>query len=170
MRLQTFPVRLRLELSASRCGMWEAIVDEDDAMSNENLGLDCDTLASKGMTRNLTTLANLGALLDFNEGSYPRVIANFAAVEIDEAADTDIAPQLHIRRNQLRKGRSAAHAAVDRLDIAGTDGTDLDPEAAPLAFGKVTGAPLAFSEAEAASRIRTISSPAEPPLTGTVSF
>lgn len=147
------------------------VINKSDTMPNENLGFDRNPLTNGGTTRDFASLADFRAFWDFDKGSYPRVVANFAPVEIDETVDANIASQFHIRCNEPGKGRAAAaHAAADRLDIARTDGTGPDPEADPRPFGKVTGAPFVLSDAEAASRIRTISSPAEPPLTGAVPF
>jgi hypothetical protein len=61
-----------------------AIVDEHHAVSDEHFVLDDDALADKRMGRHLAAPADLGTLLDLDEGSDPRAVTDAASVEIDE--------------------------------------------------------------------------------------
>src|SRR5204862_1469828 len=49
------------------CRAWVTVVDERDAVSDEHLVVDCDSFANEGVARDFAAVANLRALLDFDE-------------------------------------------------------------------------------------------------------
>ena len=108
-RLLTFPVGLALGSSGGGGGAGTAVVDENYSVSDEDFGFDRDTLTNEGVTRNLTALADFRALLDFDKGANPRLIADLTAVKIDEAVDANVAPQPDIRRDQLMISSRVTH-------------------------------------------------------------
>ena len=71
-------------------------------MTDEDLILDPDTLAHEGMRRDLAPRSHRRTLLDLNEGADPDVIADPAAVEIDERRmmDLHVAPECDVRCNR----------------------------------------------------------------------
>src|SRR5262245_2524652 len=97
------PVAVALELAALVHGAREAIVDEHHAVSNEDVILDLDTFADEGMARNLDAAANLRALLDFDECTDARFVADLTAVQVDELVDLDVLAKLDVRRDRLKR-------------------------------------------------------------------
>ena len=69
-----------------------AIVDEDDAVTYEDIVFYLDTGAYEAMARDLASPADSCALLDFDEGSNPCVVADLTSVEIDKGAQADSLP------------------------------------------------------------------------------
>jgi hypothetical protein len=69
-----------LQLAAFGRGPRIPIVNESDAVADENFRFDNHPFANKSVTRNLASLADPGSLLNFHEGANFRVIANLAAV------------------------------------------------------------------------------------------
>src|SRR5262245_54640114 len=92
------PVFFRLQLPRRR-GTRERVVDEHDAMADENLVLDRDTLADEGVTRDLAPPADGGVLLHFHERTDFRVVADLTAVEIDELRELYALPEFHVGRH-----------------------------------------------------------------------
>src|SRR5713226_6316898 len=72
------------------------VVDEGYAVAHENIVFNGHPFANKAVTRDLTILANLGVLLNLDKGAYLSVVADFAAIEIDELGELHIFSQLHI--------------------------------------------------------------------------
>ena len=68
------------------------VVDERDAVADEDVVFNRDALADKRMARDLAALADGGILLDFDKGSNLRLIPDFASVQIDELGELHIAP------------------------------------------------------------------------------
>jgi len=101
MRLLTFPVCLGLRLSGSRRGPRQPVIDEGNPVPDENLVFHRDPFANEGVARYLAAGADPGPLLDLDKTANARVISNLAPVEIDEAVDADVAPQLHIGSDEL---------------------------------------------------------------------
>ncbi len=71
---------LRRTVSSGRARI--TIVDEDDAVADEDLVLNGDAGAYKRMTRDFAATPDLRVALNFDEGSEPAVVTNLAAVEI----------------------------------------------------------------------------------------
>jgi hypothetical protein len=83
-------------------------------VTDEDIVLYGNALADKRMTLNLTILADSRAFLYLDECSDPRVISDFAAVEIDEVIYFDASTELHIignilHRHTLRRNSPFAH-------------------------------------------------------------
>src|SRR5262245_28915173 len=89
------PVAVALEFAALVHGAREAIVDEHHAVSNEDVILDLDTFADEGMARNLDAAADLRALLDFDECTDARLVADLTAVHVYELVGLGVLPQLN---------------------------------------------------------------------------
>src|SRR5260370_8911022 len=92
------------------------------------------------MARDLAILADSGVLLNLYERAYLRVIANFAAIEIDELGELHIFSQLHIGSDAV----AFVHSE--------------------------TTLPRPFKDWPAASRIFTPPKPATPSLSGLPPF
>ena len=81
-----------------------AVVDESDAVSDEDAGFDGHAFADEGVARDLAALADLRALLDFDEGADLRFVADLAAVEIDESVNPHVPARASRRRDELVGG------------------------------------------------------------------
>ena len=66
-------------------------------MSDENFGFDRHTFANKRVTRYFAALADFRSFLNLNKGANPGFVSYLATVKVNEAMDTDIAPQFNIR-------------------------------------------------------------------------
>ena len=79
----TAPVALGLQPSI-RGGARPAVVDEHHAVTDEHVVLDRHAFADEGVRRNLAAATDDRVLLNLDEGADLRVVADPAAVEIDE--------------------------------------------------------------------------------------
>jgi hypothetical protein len=70
-------------------------------MANEDLVLECDTFAEKGVARDFAAVAYFHALLDFDEGADFGAVANLTAVEVYERENTDVTTQFNVRSDAL---------------------------------------------------------------------
>lgn len=77
------------------------IVDEEDAVPHEHLVLDRHALAEKRVALDLAPRAHDDVLLDLDEGPDPRLIADPAAVEVNEPVQDDVSPQLDVRGDPI---------------------------------------------------------------------
>ena len=77
------PVRLRLQRAVGG-GAGIAVVGEHHAVADEHLVLDRDALADEAVRRDLAARADRRALLDLDEGADLGLVADAAAVEIDQ--------------------------------------------------------------------------------------
>src|SRR5439155_12354633 len=93
------PVSRRLKLSRLRRRSRIRVVDERDAVSDEDLVLDSHAFTDEGVARDLAASTDGGILLDFDEGSNFGFVADFAAVQIDEGSQLDVFAQLHVGRD-----------------------------------------------------------------------
>src|SRR6185295_11678530 len=64
-----FPVARRLQFAGRRGGAWIGVVDEHDAMADEDVILDRHALTDERMARDLAAAAYAGVLLDLDEGA-----------------------------------------------------------------------------------------------------
>jgi hypothetical protein len=154
------PIGVRLEPSPGSSSPWTAVIDEGNAVPDKDLGFDRYAFADKRMARDLAAFAYFCALLNFDERPDPSLSANLAAVEIHKAVNPNIAPEFYIRCDELNKRRPTPHAATERVGIATMDDAGSAGDTIPCDREKVTGAPFALSEVEAASRTLISSSPA----------
>src|SRR5205085_1647086 len=113
------PVFFGLGRTVGACGARASVVDEHDAVADEDFIFDADALADEGVARNLAARTHAHALLDFDEGADARLVADAAAVEVDEAVDSNVAAQDNVRsdaaelaRHQPAPGRSPAPAVA----------------------------------------------------------
>jgi len=105
------PVGLCLERAISIGGSRKFIIDEGNVVADEDVVFDIDALANESVTRNLHVSADSGILLDFDESTDLGIIADRAAVEVDEGEDFDVLAQLHIGRNAAEVHRLASHGS-----------------------------------------------------------
>src|SRR5207237_1285299 len=77
-----------------------AVVDEEDAMTDADLVLDGDAFADEAVRGDFAASANAGVFLDLDEGADLGVVADGAAVEVDEGSVVDLHPlaKLDVRR------------------------------------------------------------------------
>jgi hypothetical protein len=83
-RFGDFPVRFALQRAPGGHRGRIDIVDEHHAVAHENFVLDHDASADERMARNLAARANPRPLLNFDESADARLVADGAAVKIDE--------------------------------------------------------------------------------------
>jgi hypothetical protein len=65
---------------------------------DEDFVLDCHAVTDERMARYLAPFADLGILLNLDEGPDFCVITDLAALEVDEFRELHVLPQLDIRR------------------------------------------------------------------------
>jgi hypothetical protein len=90
------PVCLCLEPAACIDRTRVFVIDEDYAMTDEYVILDGDTLADKGMALYLAVLSDMRILLDLDKGSDLCIVADRAAVKIDEFGELYVPPEDYI--------------------------------------------------------------------------
>src|SRR5207237_1016770 len=132
-----------------------AIVNEGHTVADKNIVFHGHSFTDKGVTGDFAARPNPGVFLDLDERADPGFVANLTTVKIDESKDTNIAPQLHIWRDELVSRSSVAHTATGPTCTALRAGAVLGMAVRSRLRAKLTGAPFALSEAEAASRIVT---------------
>jgi hypothetical protein len=107
------PIDFRLKLARGISRPRIAVVDESNTVTDEDPGLNRDALADEAMAANLATVADPGALLDFNERPNLCFIANFTAVEVHEPVNSHIATELYIWGNALVVGDLITHVRIE---------------------------------------------------------
>src|SRR3954468_6894473 len=83
----------------------QAVVREHHAVADEDLVFERHALADEGVARNLAARAHRGALLDLDEGADARLVADAAAVEVDEGVNLNVAPEFNVRRDAAELAR-----------------------------------------------------------------
>ena len=78
------PVGFGLQAAAVGGGTGVEVVDEHDAVADEDLVLDGHALADEGVALDLAVLADSGVFLDLDEGADLGAVTDGAAVKIDE--------------------------------------------------------------------------------------
>src|SRR5438876_9104588 len=131
-----FPVLLGLQRTVRSCGARVGVVDEGDAVADEDVVLDGHAFANERVAGDLAVLADVRVLLNFDKGTDLGVVAYFAAIEVDEPRQLDAFAQLHIGRN----AEILAHSSI--------------------------ALPLSLSDRSAASSSLTTREPATPSFTG----
>src|SRR5687768_6281637 len=104
------PVRLPLRRAVGVGRARAAVVDELDAVADEDLVLDRHALADEGVAGDFAARADARALLDFDERADPRLVADLAAVEVDEVVDRHVAAEPHVVRDDAEL---SAHKKVE---------------------------------------------------------
>src|SRR6266851_1292128 len=123
-------------------------------MPDEHLVFDGHALADEGVALDLAAGADFHALLDLDEGADRRLVADLAAVQVDEGVEADVPAQLDVGSNALCEGVALGGRKRHR------QGT---PSAGAPATR--TTAPACSIERWAPSRIRTTRQPARPSTT-----
>src|SRR5438309_4489262 len=95
------------------------VVDEGDAMADEDVILDRHAFTDEGVARNLAPPADLRILLDLDERSDLRFVADLAAVQVDELRELDVLPQLDVGRNAERFVGPHQQAPFPEMTAAG---------------------------------------------------
>jgi hypothetical protein len=92
------PVGLGLQTAAVAGGSGVEVVDEHDAVADEDIVLNGHALADKGVALDLAVSADGGVFLDFDKCADLAAFANRAAVKVDEFVELDVFAQFDIRR------------------------------------------------------------------------
>src|ERR1043166_9179872 len=85
--------------STTVCRARHTVVDEGDAITDKDFVFDRHRFADEGMRGNLAAPADARIFLNLDESANPGAVADFAAVEIYEVVNGDIAPQLNVGRD-----------------------------------------------------------------------
>src|SRR4029078_11147717 len=93
------PVLLRLQFAVGRGCSRERVVDEHDAMADEDVVFDGHPLADECVAGDLASPADPRVLLYFDECADLRLVADLEAVEVDELRKTDAVSKLDVRRD-----------------------------------------------------------------------
>src|SRR5215831_14238246 len=134
------PVRFRLEAAIVVGRAWVGIVDECDPVTDKHVIVNGHSLAHERVTGDFAVLADFCIPLHFHKCANLSVVANLAAVEIDESAQSHTRAELHVGSNmQIR-----VHT--------------------------ITAFPRLLSDFSAASSIFTTRRPAKPSLNGVTPF
>ena len=104
-RRNDVPVKFSLECAACGCRARILVVDEDDAMADENFVFDRDAFTDKAMRGNFAVATYACTFLDFDERADARAVADLAPVEINEVMNFDVAAQLDVRRDYAELSR-----------------------------------------------------------------
>src|SRR5881296_260022 len=89
-RCLDLPIHLGLEFPRRSRRPRIGVVDEDDAVADEDVVLDCHAFTDEGVARNLALPADLRIFLDLDERPDLCSVADLAAVEIDELPQLDV--------------------------------------------------------------------------------
>src|SRR5881296_267994 len=98
-RCLDLPIHLGLEFPRRSRRPRIGVVDEDDAVADEDVVLDCHAFTDEGVARNLALPADLRIFLDLDERPDLCSVADLAAVEVDELRELDVLPQLDVGRH-----------------------------------------------------------------------
>src|SRR5215203_4364242 len=99
------PVLLGLRRPVGARGARPTVVGEHHAVADEDLVFERHALADEGVARNLAARAHPHALLDLDEGADARLVADAAAVEVDEGVDFNVAPEFYVRGDAAELAR-----------------------------------------------------------------
>ena len=84
--------------SAGICGgTWVKVVGEHDAVADEDFVFDGDAFADEGVALDLAVFADGGVFLYFDEGADLGIVADGAAVEVDEVVELDVFAKDNVR-------------------------------------------------------------------------
>src|SRR5215211_1881906 len=97
------PVVLGLQRAQLARRTRELIVDEQDAMADENLVLDRDPCADERMALDLAPRTDHGIALDLHERPDARLVANAASVEVRERRDDDVLAEIDVVNQPIRR-------------------------------------------------------------------
>src|SRR5262249_1775955 len=87
------PVAALLDPAVGGGGAREAVVDEHDAVADEDLVLDADAGAEEGVALHLDAASEDDVALDLDERADEGLLADRAAVEVTETGEADVLAQ-----------------------------------------------------------------------------
>src|SRR5207249_4784300 len=90
------------------------VVDEEDAVTDEDLVPDLDAVAHEAVALDLAAGADRGAALDLDKGADAGAVANPAPVEVRERRDDDALAQVDVVEEPVRRlvdGSSLSHGS-----------------------------------------------------------
>src|SRR6059058_178486 len=86
------PIVFSLQLAVAVGCARIAIVDERDAVPDEDVVFQGHAFTNKRVTRNLTARADSGVFLDLDKRSNLGLVANLTTIEVDETKDAHVCP------------------------------------------------------------------------------
>ena len=95
-------------------------------MADKDVVFNGDAFTDKGVTGNLAAPADAGILLNLNERSNLRFIADLASVEVDELGQFHIAAQLYVWSNThvfVHRKQNLSSNSIDDSEITGRERT-----------------------------------------------
>jgi hypothetical protein len=104
-RRNYLPIKPSLQCAAFGCRARIFVVDENDAMADENLIVDRDAFTDKAMRGNFAVAADARTFLDLDKRADARAVADLTAIEINEVMDFDVAPEFDVRRDYAELSR-----------------------------------------------------------------
>src|SRR5271170_3854365 len=110
------PILLGLQASFRGCCTRIRIIDEHNAMADEDVVFNLHTLANEGVTRYLAAPADSGVLLNFNERPYLGFVADFTSVQVDELRELDPLAKLYVRGNTAEFAHRRIISPLLRID------------------------------------------------------
>jgi len=90
------PIGFGLQAAAVCRGTRVSVVDEHDAMPDEDLVFDGHPFADEGVARDLHPAADADTFLDLHEGADLALVADLTAIQVDESIDPHILAQFHV--------------------------------------------------------------------------
>jgi len=97
--LLDLPVGFGLQIPVGGSGPRIAVVDEHNAVADEDVILDRDAFADESVARDLAAFTDSCILLDLDKRANLRFIADLTTVQVDELGELDVSPKLHVRRD-----------------------------------------------------------------------
>ena len=108
-----FPIIIGLQAAFRGGRARHFIVDESHPVANEDFVFDLHGFADEGVAGDLAVTADARVFLNLDKRTHLRAVADFAAVEIDEVMDDDIASQLDVGRDHTELSGHKLHAKGD---------------------------------------------------------
>ena len=130
------PIALGLQFTIGSCGARVGVIDEHDAMTDEDIVFDHHAFANETVTGDLAAFADAGILLNLYKCADLCLVPNLAAVQVYKLRESDIFTQFHV--------------IGDRI----------------VEVHKYTNSPFLLSDSLAVSSIFTTRKPAHPLLNG----
>lgn len=85
--------------------MWNFIIDESDAVADEDFVFDRHSFADKTVAGDFTVATDARVLLNLNERTNPGAVADLTTVKVDEVMDNNVAAELDIGRDDAKLSR-----------------------------------------------------------------
>jgi hypothetical protein len=81
------------------------VINKHDAVADEDLIFNVDAFADKAVARDFAVPADARALLNLDERTYRRAVADFAAVEVYEVVDSNAVAEFDVGRDDTELPR-----------------------------------------------------------------